>query len=153
MIAGVQRRGSDTPNRSKAVFKLKDFLGLLKKIYLLIEKYVVVIGAIILILWFIDPIRTYLITKINITQEIIISISGIFLFVFWRLFVEVDSTLDSLSLKVDEITRTTTSDYLILGGLNNVYDTLEDVIEEYLSKPGSVFPIRREPSGYGLGAH
>lgn len=126
---------SKPTKQSETVSTLKYLLGLLKKVELFVETYVVLIGAILLMLWLIEPIRIYLTNNLHISQETIVTIIGLFLFVFWRLFVEFDSKLNSLSLQVNEITRSTASDYLIPGGLKNVYVKLEDVIEECLSKP------------------
>ena len=124
-----------TIKRRVAMLRLKYLLGVSRTIFTYIEKSVALIGAIILMFWFNEHIRVYLTTNLRISQESIITIIGILVFVFWRLFLEFDTTLGSLSLKVNEIARAATSDNLIPGGVTRVYKKIDDIITEHLSKP------------------
>lgn len=120
-------------------------LKFLKRIYLSLEKYIALTGAVILMLWLIEPTRVILIDKLSICvsdetggkicdpEPVIIAILGILVFVFWRLFVEFDKKIDILNTTVNK----TVSDNIIPGGVNYVYDEMEKIIKECMSRPRS----------------
>ena len=112
-------------------------LEFLKRTYLFLEKYVVLIGAIILILWLIPPIRVLLTDNLSCVSDgkggricnpsaVIIAILGIAVSVFWRLFFEFDKRLDTA---ISVLTKTNNDP--ILGGVNTVYPKLREIVARY----------------------